>query len=148
MLNTLYLICNIFINRLNAFYLFTYIYYFSFERKNRVYRNIYYIYPYSIVYLNISESYCACYSSFKKMAETKYVSSWYNLHSKVPESYVQPLDRRPCNAVMSTNKTIPVIDLAGNDRDEIVKNIIKSSEEYGFFQVSVHAYARVCSLVR
>ncbi|CAI8591957.1 unnamed protein product [Vicia faba] len=76
------------------------------------------------------------------MTESKYVSSWYNLHSKVPESYVQPLDRRPCNAVMSSNKTIPVIDLAGNDRDEIIKNIIKSSEEYGFFQVVNHGVAK------
>ncbi|KAL5095763.1 hypothetical protein RYX36_000090 [Vicia faba] len=76
------------------------------------------------------------------MAESKYVSSWYNLHPKVPDSYVQPLDRRPCNAVISTNKTIPVIDLAGNDRDEIIRNIIKSSEEYGFFQVVNHGVAK------
>lgn len=69
--------------------------------------------------------------------EGKLVSSWYNLHSSVPESYVQPPERRPCNAVLSTIKTIPVIDLGGDDRDDIIKNIIKSSEEYGFFQVQI-----------
>ncbi|XP_004491897.1 protein DOWNY MILDEW RESISTANCE 6-like [Cicer arietinum] len=74
--------------------------------------------------------------------EGKLVSSWYNLHSSVPESYVQPPERRPCNAVLSTIKTIPVIDLGGDDRDDIIKNIIKSSEEYGFFQVVNHGVAK------
>lgn len=69
----------------------------------------------------------------------KLVSSWYNLHSFVPQSYVQPPESRPCNAVyvLSTNQKIPVIDLWGHDRDDIIRNIIKASEEYGFFQVQI-----------
>jgi salicylic acid 3-hydroxylase len=70
----------------------------------------------------------------------KLVSSWYNLHTSVPQSYVQPPESRPCNAVhvLSTNnQKIPVIDLGGHDRDDIIRNIIKASEEYGFFQVQI-----------
>ncbi|KAK2413178.1 protein DOWNY MILDEW RESISTANCE [Trifolium repens] len=74
--------------------------------------------------------------------DLKLVSSWYNHHSSVPQSYVQPPERRPCNAVLSTNKKIPVIDLGGHDRDDIIRNIIKSSEEYGFFQVVNHGVAK------
>ncbi|KAJ1406512.1 Oxoglutarate/iron-dependent dioxygenase [Sesbania bispinosa] len=70
--------------------------------------------------------------------DRKLVSSWYDLHSSVPSSYVQPPERRPGNAVLATNKTIPVIDLEGLDRADIIRNIIKSSEEYGFFQVINH----------
>ncbi|XP_027351435.1 hyoscyamine 6-dioxygenase-like [Abrus precatorius] len=70
--------------------------------------------------------------------ETKLVSSWYNLLSSVPTSYVQPPERRPGNAVLATGLKIPVIDLEGQDRDGIIRNIIKSSEEYGFFQVINH----------
>jgi len=71
--------------------------------------------------------------------DCKLVSSWYNLHSSVPQSYVQPPESRPCNDVhvLSTNQKIPVIDLGGHDRDDIIRNIIKSFEEYGFFQVQI-----------
>ncbi|RHN44490.1 putative hyoscyamine (6S)-dioxygenase [Medicago truncatula] len=74
----------------------------------------------------------------------KLVSSWYNLHSSVPQSYVQPPERQPCNAVhvLSTNQKVPVIDLGGHDRDDIIRNIIKASEEYGFFQVVNHGVAK------
>ncbi|KAK7262719.1 hypothetical protein RJT34_30297 [Clitoria ternatea] len=70
--------------------------------------------------------------------ENKLVSSWYNLQTSVPSSYVQPPERRPGNAVLATDLKIPVIDLGGEDRDAIIRNIIKSSEEYGFFQVINH----------
>lgn len=69
--------------------------------------------------------------------DRKLVSSWYNLHSSVPASYVQPPERRPGNAVLATNMKIPVVDLGGHDRADIIRNIIKSSEEYGFFQVQI-----------
>ncbi|RDX67880.1 Hyoscyamine 6-dioxygenase, partial [Mucuna pruriens] len=70
--------------------------------------------------------------------ENTLVSSWYNLHSTVPSSYVQPPDRRPGNAVLATDHKIPLIDLQGQDQHDIIRNIIKSSEEYGFFQVINH----------
>ncbi|KAJ1435377.1 Oxoglutarate/iron-dependent dioxygenase [Sesbania bispinosa] len=75
--------------------------------------------------------------------DRKLVSSWYNLHSSVPSSYVQPPERRPGNAVLATNKTIPVIDLEGIDRADIIRSIIKSSEEYGFFQVINHGVPKL-----
>ncbi|XP_020205021.1 protein DOWNY MILDEW RESISTANCE 6 [Cajanus cajan] len=74
--------------------------------------------------------------------ESKLLSSWYNLESTVPSSYVQPPDRRPGNAVLATGLNIPVIDLQGQDHDDIVRNIIKSSEEFGFFQVINHGVAK------
>lgn len=61
------------------------------------------------------------------------VSSWYNVHSSVPPSYVQPPECRPGNLIAAAGKTIPVVDLGGHD---IAKHILKASEEYGFFQVS------------
>lgn len=69
--------------------------------------------------------------------DRKLVSSWYNLHSSVPQSYVQPPDRQPVNAVLATDKKIPVIDLGSHDRADVISNIIKSSEEFGFFQVQI-----------
>jgi len=67
----------------------------------------------------------------------KLVSSWYNLHSAVPSSYVQPPETRPDNAVFASGKLVPVIDLEGHDRPDIIRNILKSSQDYGFFQVHI-----------
>ncbi|KAK7312884.1 hypothetical protein VNO77_37109 [Canavalia gladiata] len=69
---------------------------------------------------------------------SKLLSTWYDHSSVVPSSYVQPPERRPGNAVLASNYEIPVIDIGGQDRDDIIRNIIKSSEEYGFFQVINH----------
>ncbi|KOM36752.1 hypothetical protein LR48_Vigan03g013300 [Vigna angularis] len=75
------------------------------------------------------------------MAE-KLVSSWYNLHSSVPSSYVQPPERRPDNAVFASGKLVPVIDLGGHHRPDIIRNILKSSQDYGFFQVINHGLSK------
>ena len=58
-----------------------------------------------------------------------------SIQSSVPESYILPPERRP--SVVPPCKTIPVIDLQGLDQDpkDLVQQIIKASQEYGFFQV-------------
>ncbi|TKY65045.1 Hyoscyamine 6-dioxygenase [Spatholobus suberectus] len=70
------------------------------------------------------------------------VSSWYNLHSSVLSSYVQPPERRPGNAILASGKLVPVIDLGGHDRADIIRNILKSSQDYGFFQVINHEVSK------
>ncbi|XP_058077938.1 protein DMR6-LIKE OXYGENASE 1-like [Magnolia sinica] len=77
----------------------------------------------------------------------KLVSSQVNNQS-VPESYVFPPEKRPGDVAVPTCNTIPVIDLGGSDQDEVIQQILKASEEFGFFQlvnhgVSVHDMMRV-----
>ncbi|XP_057443567.1 uncharacterized protein LOC130735670 [Lotus japonicus] len=70
--------------------------------------------------------------------DRRLVSTWSHNHSSVPLSYVQPLESRPSSKVTNLNsrKTIPVIDLGGhNDRAHTTKQILKASEDYGFFQI-------------
>ncbi|OIW12332.1 hypothetical protein TanjilG_32448 [Lupinus angustifolius] len=66
------------------------------------------------------------------------VSTWSNVHSSVPPSYVQPIENRPGKVISSSCKAIPVIDFGAHDHDDIAKQIFKASEEYGFFQVINH----------
>ncbi|GFZ13541.1 hypothetical protein Acr_23g0019260 [Actinidia rufa] len=60
------------------------------------------------------------------------------IQSAVPESYILPPERRP--SVVPPCKTIPVIDLQGLDQDpaDLIQQIIKASQEYGFFQLTNH----------
>ncbi|CAL0314710.1 unnamed protein product [Lupinus luteus] len=62
------------------------------------------------------------------------VSTWCKLNSSVPSSYVHPEDIRPANSVLNTDEKIPVIDFGGQDRADIIRKIISSAENYGFFQ--------------
>ncbi|PSR94857.1 2'-deoxymugineic-acid 2'-dioxygenase [Actinidia chinensis var. chinensis] len=61
-----------------------------------------------------------------------------SIQSAVPESYVLPPEKRP--TAVPPCKTIPVIDLQGLDRDrtDLIQQIIKASQEYGFFQLTNH----------
>ncbi|XP_057447754.1 hyoscyamine 6-dioxygenase-like isoform X2 [Lotus japonicus] len=77
--------------------------------------------------------------------DQRLVSTWSHDHSSVPLSYVQPLESRPGSKVTNHNscKTIPVIDLGGhNDRAHTTKQILKASEDYGFFQVINHRVSK------
>ncbi|KAJ4822097.1 hypothetical protein Tsubulata_002812, partial [Turnera subulata] len=61
----------------------------------------------------------------------------------VPEKYVFPPEERARELVVSSCKTIPVIDLgdtggAGGDRAIAVQNVLKARQELGFFQVINH----------
>ncbi|XP_028764738.1 hyoscyamine 6-dioxygenase-like [Neltuma alba] len=66
------------------------------------------------------------------------VSSWFNVHSSVPPSYVHPPETRPGNPIPASGKTIPVVDLRGHDPAAVAENILKASEDFGFFQVINH----------
>ncbi|KAL2335392.1 hypothetical protein Fmac_016605 [Flemingia macrophylla] len=66
------------------------------------------------------------------------LSSWYDVHSSVPPNYVQLPENRPSRVVSYLHKAIPVIDLGRHDRADITNQILKASEDYGFFQVINH----------
>ncbi|XVF71988.1 hypothetical protein PTKIN_Ptkin12aG0084800 [Pterospermum kingtungense] len=70
----------------------------------------------------------------------KLVSSWCNGET-LPESYIFPPETRPGNVTVPSCKTIPVIDLSkveAKNRNHIIQQILKASEEFGFFQVVNH----------
>ncbi|XVF21601.1 hypothetical protein REPUB_Repub12eG0104000 [Reevesia pubescens] len=70
----------------------------------------------------------------------KLVSSWYK-DKPMPESYIFPPETRPGKNIIPRSYTIPVIDLSkalGHDRTDIVQQILKASQEFGFFQVVNH----------
>ncbi|KAK8654215.1 hypothetical protein V6N13_128188 [Hibiscus sabdariffa] len=70
----------------------------------------------------------------------KLVSSWYK-NKTLPQSYIFPPETRPGNLIVPTCKTILVIDLGSTvdqSRTRIVQQILKASQEYGFFQVINH----------
>ncbi|KAG4911763.1 hyoscyamine 6-dioxygenase [Glycine max] len=70
------------------------------------------------------------------------VSSWYNVHSSVPPSFVQLPENRPGRVVSSLHKAIPVIDFGGHDLGDTTKQVLEASEEYGFFQVINHGVSK------
>ncbi|KAK8717969.1 hypothetical protein V6N13_045219 [Hibiscus sabdariffa] len=68
------------------------------------------------------------------------VSSWYQ-NKTLPESYIFPPETRPGDLIVPACKTIPVIDLGkaeGQNRADIVRQILTACEEYGFLQVVNH----------
>ncbi|XP_058077926.1 protein DMR6-LIKE OXYGENASE 2-like [Magnolia sinica] len=67
----------------------------------------------------------------------KLVSSRVNKQS-VPESYVFPPEKRPGDVAVRTCNSIPVIDLGGSDQAEVIEQILRACEEYGFFQLVNH----------
>ncbi|KAK6141634.1 hypothetical protein DH2020_024607 [Rehmannia glutinosa] len=66
-----------------------------------------------------------------------HVSRWFNVQT-VPESHTFSIEDRPGKKQIPLCRTIPIIDLANSERTEIVQEIIKASQEYGFFQVTNH----------
>ncbi|XP_045802883.1 protein DOWNY MILDEW RESISTANCE 6-like [Trifolium pratense] len=70
------------------------------------------------------------------------VSSWFNLHSSVSLSYVQPPESRPDTISVLSGKTIPVVDLWGYVYTETLLHILKASMEYGFLQVINHGVSK------
>ncbi|KAL6984819.1 hypothetical protein U1Q18_018200 [Sarracenia purpurea var. burkii] len=60
----------------------------------------------------------------------------------VPESYVLPPEKRPC--VVPPCKFILVVNLEGlgRDRTELIHQIMKASQEYGFFQLTNHRVSK------
>ncbi|KAK0607052.1 hypothetical protein LWI29_008463 [Acer saccharum] len=64
------------------------------------------------------------------------VTSLFDVQS-LPKNYVLPPERRLGEVRFSPGKSnnIPVLDLEGHDRNEIIQQITKASQEFGFFQV-------------
>ncbi|KAG0457624.1 hypothetical protein HPP92_022781 [Vanilla planifolia] len=58
-------------------------------------------------------------------------------YDTVPENYVFPPGERQ-KKVKASNKSIPVIDLAGQTHDEIVNQILEAGKHLGIFQVVNH----------
>ncbi|KAL8191945.1 hypothetical protein R6Q57_028676 [Mikania cordata] len=74
------------------------------------------------------------------MKEDKH-SRWFELEY-VPEDYIFSKEDRPQNLDRSVCYSVPVIDLenpkAANGQSQPVEEILKASEEFGFFQVINH----------
>ncbi|KAK7381215.1 hypothetical protein VNO78_33746 [Psophocarpus tetragonolobus] len=71
------------------------------------------------------------------------LSGWCNVLSSVPPSYVQLPEDRPVGKVFSSSsREIPMVDLGRHDRGDIIKQILKASKEYGFFQVTNHGVSK------
>lgn len=68
--------------------------------------------------------------------DQRLVSTWSNVNSSVPLSFVQPPECRPGKVTNPSTKTIPLIDLGGHDDAHTISQVIKASQEYGFFQVN------------
>lgn len=67
----------------------------------------------------------------------KLVSSWFNVRP-LPEAYVFPPEQRPGKLFFPQGKSIPVLDLGGQNRKETIQLIMKASKEFGFFQVTYY----------
>lgn len=81
--------------------------------------------------------------------DQKLVSSWFDVHQSVPETYVFPPEKRPGKLNVPLCKSIPVVDLASYDRRDTIQQIFKASQDYGFFQVTQihdhHLYCLLCT---
>jgi hypothetical protein len=75
--------------------------------------------------------------------EQRLISNWSKVNFSVPPSFVQPPECRPGKVTNPSSKTIPLIDLGGHDHAHTIMQILKASEEYGFFQVSVSKFSLI-----
>lgn len=68
------------------------------------------------------------------------MSNWSEVKS-LPQNYIFPPGQRPGKLIFPVYKDIPVIDLEkarGNERAQLVQEILKASEDFGLFQVVNH----------
>ncbi|XP_047334761.1 protein DOWNY MILDEW RESISTANCE 6-like [Impatiens glandulifera] len=58
----------------------------------------------------------------------------------VPESYIQPIEKRPNTIISPLCDSIPIIDLHSlpSNRSNLIDQIIKASQDYGFFHLINH----------
>ncbi|XWS46962.1 hypothetical protein CRYUN_Cryun14cG0112800 [Craigia yunnanensis] len=70
----------------------------------------------------------------------KLVSSWYNDKS-LPDSYMFPPETRPGKLLFPKCNNVPIVDISkalDHNRTDTVQQILKASQEFGFFQVINH----------
>ncbi|XP_049387440.1 hyoscyamine 6-dioxygenase-like [Solanum stenotomum] len=77
--------------------------------------------------------------------ENKLVSSWWKNVQSLPESYKFPLDQRP---IVPLKDSSPIIDLTthengGYGQPAILEQIIKASQDFGYFQVINHGISEI-----
>lgn len=68
------------------------------------------------------------------------MSNWSEVKS-LPQNYIFPPGQRPGKLIFPVYKDIPVIDLEkarGNERAQLVQEILKASQDFGLFQVVNH----------
>lgn len=72
----------------------------------------------------------------------KLISHRSNLQS-VPQLYILPPETRPGNTQVLIFETIPVIDFLqlGTDRAELIKQVTRAAQEFGFFQVDLRSFS-------
>lgn len=61
-------------------------------------------------------------------------SRWFNVES-VPQSHTFPVEDRPGTEPIPVCNTIPVLSIGTSQKQDIVQDILKASEDLGFFQV-------------
>ncbi|KAK6150256.1 hypothetical protein DH2020_017781 [Rehmannia glutinosa] len=68
------------------------------------------------------------------------MSNWSKVVKSVPENYIFPPDKRPGKHVFPVVNDVPVIDLEnaqGQNRADIIQQILSASQEFGFFQTKL-----------
>lgn len=62
------------------------------------------------------------------------ISNWSNVEF-VPKTYIFPPESRPGKLEFPICNDIPLIDLAHNNSDETIQQVIRACQEFGFFEV-------------
>jgi hypothetical protein len=72
-------------------------------------------------------------------AQTMKLICDFPAHNSLPDKYVLPPEKRPCNHEPwdDISVALPVIDLQGalgDDRQQVIGEIMEAGKEFGFFQ--------------
>ncbi|WOL09972.1 hypothetical protein Cni_G18726 [Canna indica] len=67
-------------------------------------------------------------------------------HEVMPENYIRPESQRPHLSQVITDTNIPIVDLGSPDKPQIISQIAKACQSYGFFQVVNHGLATELTL--
>ncbi|KAK9945120.1 hypothetical protein M0R45_010650 [Rubus argutus] len=70
--------------------------------------------------------------------DQKLVSSWFDVHQSVPETYVFPPEKRPGKLNVPLCKSIQWLISPAMIARDTIQQIFKASQNYGFFQVINH----------
>ncbi|KAL6006593.1 hypothetical protein ACLOJK_032086 [Asimina triloba] len=74
------------------------------------------------------------------MAQSLLLSTGTRFH-RLPESYIRPTSERPNLSEVVSEDVVPVIDLACQDKEIIIRQIGNACRSYGIFKVMNHGIA-------